>query len=362
MADIQVNGKTLVMQVLLDTAGNYSVSGYAERMERAFGLIYLGRDRTDPEYAAQSAASNAAIGAITEREAFDLARQEARAVMQPLAGEAAFGMKDVSNQVLAAICTHWFDIPDGDSVIGSGSFWPFKPGRCPGQFGPPSGYIFKPQPGFWIALFGKMDGRVLRSEVARFVARQRQAGTPPNGRISQALFAAFPNSPAQDDLLARTLIGVMMGFLPTAQGNLMAVAEAWAGGQFDALRAAFLAHPQPDLYLRANQVIRTPMIEAMQAQPMPPAVWRTALRDHLLGGSIQVRAGDRLFINIDSATREDHAVGNADALPIFGGDRSQHPHPTHACPGYQAGMGVLLGTIVGTMEAGPTLSSGWSIF
>jgi len=361
MSDIAVNGKALVMQVLLDAGGNYSVSGYAERMEKAFGLIYLGRDKTDPEYAAQSTASNAAVGAITEREAFTRALQATRTVMQALGGEAKFDMKDVSNQVLAALCTLWFDIPDGDSVIASGSFWPFKPGRCPGQFGPPSGYIFQPDAGFWISLFGKMDGGVLRSEVAKFVARQRQAGTPPNGHISKALFAAFPNSPAQDDLLTRTLIGVMMGFLPTAQGNLMAAAKAWQGEMFVVLRAAFLSHPEPDLYLRANQVIRDPMIEAMQGEPMPPAIWRTAIRDHMLS-AIQVRAGDRLFINIDSATREDLEAGIKDPIPIFGGDRSLPARPTHACPGYLAGMGVLLGTIAGTLEAGPTVSTGWSIF
>jgi hypothetical protein len=357
MSDIQVSGKALVMQVLLDAAGNYSVCGYAERMEKAFGLIYLGRDKTDPDYAAQSTASNSAVGAITERDAFTRALQAARNVMLALAGAATFDMKDVSNQVLAALCTQWFDIPDGDSVVASGSFWPFKPGKCPGQFGPPSGYIFQPEPGFLVKLFGKMDGRLLRSDVAKFVARQRQAGVLPSGDISRALFTAFPN-PAQDDLLTRTLIGVMMGFLPTAQGNLMAVAKAWEGPVFATLRAAFLAHPEPDLYLRANLVIRDPMIEAMQGEPMPPAIWRTAIRDHLLG-SIQVSAGDRLVINIDSATREDRGAGIKDPFPIFGGDRSPAAHPTHACPGYLAGMGVLLGTIAGTLEAGPTLSSGW---
>lgn len=361
MSDIQVNGAALVRQVLLDAANNYSVCGYAERMEKAFGLIFLGRDATDPEYAAQSAAAVAAIGAITEQVAFTRALDATRAVLQPLGGQATFDMKDVSNQVLAAICTKWFDIPDGDSVVASGSFWPFKPGKCPGQFGPPSGYIFQPDPGFLVKLFGKMDGRLLRTEVAKFVARQRLAGTPPGGDISKVLFAAFPNSPAQDDLLTRTLIGVMMGFLPTAQGNLMAVAKAWEGQVFADLRTAFLAHPEPDLYLRANQVIRDPMIAAMQGEPMPPAIWRTALRDHMLG-SIQVRAGDRLCINIDSATREDHAAGVSDPIPIFGGDRSLAAPPTHACPGYQAAMGVLLGTLAGMLEAGPTLSVGWSIF
>jgi hypothetical protein len=364
MTDIAVKTKALVTQVLLDAAGNYSVSGYAERMARSFGLIYLGRDRTDPEYAAQSAASNAAVGAITEKEAFTRALQATRTVMQPLRTDATFDMKDVSNQVLAALCTHWFDIPDGNSVVSSGWLLPIPPGRCPGQFGPPSGYIFQPEPNLLTKWVGQLDGKLLHCEVAKFVARQRQSGNPPNGELSRALFAAFPNSPAGDDLLTRTIIGVMIGFLPTVQGNLMAAAEAWKGPIFDALRAEFLAHPEPDLYLRSGSVIRGRLIASMQQAPVPPAIWRTALRDHVLGGSppIEVKAGDRLFIEIDSAMREDLAAGITDPFPVFGGDRSQNPHPTHACPGYRAAMGVLLGIIAGTLEAGPTVSTGWSIF
>jgi hypothetical protein len=138
----------------------------------------------------------------------------------------------------------------------------------------------------------------------------------------------------------------------------MAIAKAWEDQMFGVLRAAFNSHPQPDLYLRANQVIRDPMIEAMQAEPTPPAIWRTATRDHMLGQT-QVSTGDRLFINIDSATHEDIAAFNRDPMPIFGGDRSQNPHPTHACPGFKAAMGFLLGILAGTMETpgGPVISA-----
>lgn len=360
---IEVNGKQLVMQVLVDAGGNYSVCGYAERMEKAFGLIFLGRDATDPEYAAQSAAAVAAVGAISERDAFTMTLQATRAVMQSLGGAASFDMKEVSNQVLAAVCTQWFDLPDGEFVIADGSFLPFTPGKCPGQFGPPSGYIFQPDPGFFVRQLGQMDGALLRTEVGKFVAKRRQSGVAPAGAISKALFLAFP--PAQDDLLARTLIGVMMGFLPTTQGNLVAVAKAWEGDTFQQLRGAWLGWPEPDLYLRAVQVLQAPMIAAMQQEPTPPAIWRTATRDHAIGNPpIQVKAGDRLFINLDSATREDLRNGVADPIPVFGGDRSQNQRPTHACPGFKAAMGVLLGTLAGTVDnpGGPVISAGWSIF
>ena len=353
--DIEINGKQLVMQVLQDAAGNYSVSGYAGRMTDSFGLIYLGLDKTDPEYARQSAASNRAIGQITEQDAFQRAYDATVAVMQRLGDGSDFDIKDVSDEVLAEVCKLWFDVPDGRYVKASGSYLPFAPGSCPGQFGPPSGFIFQPQPNCILGYLGKADGQLLKREVAKFVAAQRQSGNAPNGVLSRALFAAF--TPAEDDLLTRTLIGVMIGLLPTVQGNLLAVMEGWQdGGQYNTLRQQFTSNPEPDLYTRAVAVIRPGLISAMQAAPVPPAIWRTALRNHRLG-DIDVEAGDRLFINLDSATKEDLAAGIADPYPIFGGNRRQNPHPTHACPGFQAGMGVLLGIVAGTMGASAPRSS-----
>jgi hypothetical protein len=64
-----------------------------------------------------------------------------------------------------------------------------------------------------------------------------------------------------------------------------------------------------------------------------------------------VKAGDLLYVNIIDATHEDITKINRDPFPIFGGDRSQNPHPTHACPGFKAAMGVMLGIFAGTMEA-----------
>jgi hypothetical protein len=62
---------------------------------------------------------------------------------------------------------------------------------------------------------------------------------------------------------------------------------------------------------------------------------------------------DKVSISIASATREDLANKITDVFAVFGGDRREHPHPTHACPGYAMGMGVLLGIIAGVMDPGP---------
>jgi hypothetical protein len=58
---IVVTSKELVLQVLLNTDGNYTIEGYQPRMEQSIGVIYLGMD-WGPEYERQSTPANAAIG------------------------------------------------------------------------------------------------------------------------------------------------------------------------------------------------------------------------------------------------------------------------------------------------------------
>src|ERR1700750_949240 len=54
---ILVTSKELVMQVLLNADGNYTIEGYQARMNQSIGLIYLGMD-WGPEYVKQSTRSN----------------------------------------------------------------------------------------------------------------------------------------------------------------------------------------------------------------------------------------------------------------------------------------------------------------
>lgn len=350
-----VCGKKLVMKVLMDLEGNYSVSGYAERMGQSFGHIYLGLDKTDPEYDRQSAVSNAAIGKITERDAFSRALAETRAVMKVFSGTVTYDIQDLSDQVLAALCTGWFDVPDGINVVAGGQSL-FRPPKCPGHFAAPSGFIFQPEPNVLTAFAGRLQGQWLHEAMLEFVRARRASGKPLKGELSKALFAAFPESPGQDDLLARTLVGVMIGLLPTVQFNLINTMHKWGKTTFDRLKHDFLSHPETDLYVRAGAVIRKPLIATMQQVPMPPKVWRTAVRDHDLGDNpvIRVKTGTRVAVDIQSATLEDHDANIEDVTPIFGGDRRQTPHPTHACPGLWMGMGILLGIVAGTLEAAPT--------
>jgi hypothetical protein len=353
---VVVTSKELVMQVFLNAEGNYSVSGYQERMSKSIGPIYLGMD-WGPEYEKLSTAANAAIGRVTRREAFDFALKETRTALAALPGPIAFDIQGLSDTVLAAVCTHWFDVPDGEFVLagGFGLSNLVAPGRCPGDYTPPSAYIFHPDPDVLLTFLGQKTGQILREAVGKLVATRRGAGNPPQGALSRAFFEIFPNSPGDDDLLARVIIGAMMGMLPTVNGNLVATVKAWQkSATLMALHAKLKNSSQPDLFLRAHEVVEQTLIETMQMMPTPDAVWRTAVKEHTLGSKnpVQVHPGDKIYISIVQAMQEDLGAGITDVCPVFGGNRAATPHPTHACPGFEMAMGVLLGITYGVAEWG----------
>ena len=97
---ILVTSKELVMQVLLNADGNYTIEGYQARMNQSIGLIYLGMD-WGPEYVKQSTKSNEAIGRVTRKEAFDFALKETRAALAALPDPADFDIVKVSDTVFA---------------------------------------------------------------------------------------------------------------------------------------------------------------------------------------------------------------------------------------------------------------------
>lgn len=156
------------------------------------------------------------------------------------------------------------------------------------------------------------------------------------------------------DLIVRSTIGVMMGMLPTTYFNLVFVLEALrseGGKMFSEVQSALRDHTSSAGYERAYAAIARPMMQAMQARPMPPEVWRTATQDHVLGDQ-DVKAGDHVIVDIAKVTAADLQRGKTDVLMIFGGDKTAASPPTHACPGYEAAIAIMLGTINGLMEPG----------
>ena len=145
---VVVTSKELYLQVLLNADDNYTNAGYQKRMEQSFGPIFLGMDWT-PDYVKESTPTNAAIGRVTRRDAFEVTLKEARTALPSV--PAPGGIVDIqalSDIVLAKVCSHYFDIPDAVYVKagGFGISNLVSPAVCPADYTPPSAYIFHPDP------------------------------------------------------------------------------------------------------------------------------------------------------------------------------------------------------------------------
>ena len=382
---VLVADRRLLEHVLLDPERHYTVAGYHERMVASIGEIYLGLDRPADggEYEKQSKLTNEAIGKIGEAESFALARSLSRAVLSkfidgakqiPVPADASrwdlnLDATEVTDLVLVGLCQHWFGLP-GEAAAGAerppivpGRFrWDWKddePPTYPGHFTAPSRYLFQPNPGKLVASFGQRYGAALTAAAEKFLAPHRRQGTVPktpdgvDAPLAAAVLASFPE-PADGVAAARGLVGALMGFLPTVDGNLRLSLNEWLrDGSFWSLRIALRAAAGSP-YEKAKGVLDAPLRQAMLLRPSPGMIWRRATTDHTLGaGQCPVRRGQTVALSIASATQQslERSPQDPEAIyAIFGGNRAVAPHPTHACPGYHAAMGVLLGVLSAFLE------------
>lgn len=371
-----VYGKAQVMAVFANLDGNYTVKGYGERSHKGFGDFFLGMDASD-EYDLQSRDINKAIQSITAEEGFALGLEGGRAAYGTANGGATKGgtslfgqmfsflrkasktkasktkeaekrVEESSVDMLAAVATTLFGIPDGDLIItGPPRHDQGAPSRCPGDFNMVSGSLFKPEPEAGVAYLGKEQGKLLAKQTATLVARLRAAKTPPPGRLTRVLFDTIP--PEDDDRLVRTLIGTMMGLLPTIQFNLVAVMTGLEGsGEIPRLRAKIAALGADPSYEQVHGMLKSAVYKAMQQEPTPEEVWRIAAHDHVISGEtdVEVKKGDMVVVSIERATNADIKKKIEDISPIFGGLRTgRGRRPIHGCPGYAMAMGVIYGAV-----------------
>jgi cytochrome P450 len=350
-----------VKEVFENQTGNYTATGYAERMAKSFGEIYLGKDAGE-QYLKEAAGANRAIQDVSRAEAFRSAHDHAEAVLQRMEiaeEEKTVEVKDFVDDLLADLCREWFGLPAEPHVAAGGWHWrDAGMPTCPGHFHSPSRYMFQPNPGKETSDAGQAHGRALNVAVRRWVTEHRHNGTVPDQALSARLFQAIPDD---DERLTRTIIGVLMGFLPTVDGNLRATLYEWVNDRslWD-LQIKYCAEQARGLPA-AQRVLLPALIRTMQLRPVPELTWRIALRKHDLG-QVEVRAGETVVISIVSAMQECLADDDPDIYAVFGGARQRGGEnlvPTHACPGYEMALGVLLGTLAALLDRThlrPTLS------
>lgn len=359
---VLVADRQRVMETFAREAPDLTANGYLGRMENSFGPIYLGLDK-DFNYEGLSKDTNKAIMDVTCDDAFGQAQSLTLAALQswiPAQGELNLELKDLVDQVLAEISRYYFGLPDDTFVHAGGWHWEETHARCPGHFSTPSRYMFQPRPGDRVKEVGERHGQLLRRQARNFVEAARKA--PIKAPIGAAILAAFPSD---DDLAARTLVGAMMGFLPTVDGNLRGLLYEWVlDRRLWDLQSRLIKMVGSNLTAKrteAEAVLADELVQTMQLRPVPELTWRKATGRHNLG-NVEVQPGETVVIGIVSATQQSllREEKGPDALyPVFGGNRRTANAPTHACPGYDMAMGVLYGVLAGLMLGArlqPTLS------
>jgi Dyp-type peroxidase family len=366
-----------VDDALLNVGGNLSVKGYLPRMHDSFGEIYLGLDAQDPAYQRDSVACNDAIIGLDKEAAFKKARESTAKALQALVDEAkgyaqddgetswdlTLDVRELVDPLLADFCEEWFGLStDGDFFSRSGYRWDWKEGQppnYPGHFLAPSRYFFQPRPREEVEKIGKSHGVALKSAMTKFLRDRDDKKIQIKAPVARAI---LNSKPGQDrDFAARTLVGAVIGFVPTVNGNILRILNEWLReGNLWALRAR-LDGTAATGFLDACNRLRTDFIPAMQLRTAPEVLWRTATVAHTVGEGpheVEVKCDDVVVISAISATQQSLQQGTSELYQAFGGNRKAASHPTHACPGLDPALAVMLGFFSALVESKLPLRTG----
>src|SRR5262249_1541268 len=106
---------------------------------------------------------------------------------------------------------------------------------------------------------------------------------------------------------------------------------------------------------KAEDLLEPSLVRAMQFRSSPELIWRTVCNDGDSLGGVPLVRGEVIVVALASAMQENLTARSHDVMPVFGGDRGKKPHPTRACRGYGAAMGVLLGVLAGFVDVKETM-------
>jgi deferrochelatase/peroxidase EfeB len=357
-----VAGEAQVQQALLDPA--LSVKGYVPRMKDSFDEIYLGYDARDPRYQYESEACNTAIENLPEAQTLtdavtctqdelgvligdaqrharesELARRIAGLPPRDVVDwELTLELRELVDPLLATFCEKWFGLAPGDHFERGGFIWTAQPVRYPGHFMAPSRYFFQPHPGPQAERLAIDHGKALLTAMTNHLAAFPKLQAP----VAQAVLGSAP-AQKHPDFVARTLVGAIMGFVPTVNGSLRRILAEWLrDGTFWTLRAQ---HGTSGW----NAALDEALMRGMQLRALPDTLWRTRQVDAegkgTLKGEGKARgpADDVVVIGTLSAAHARLERGAPGMETIFGGDRKASPHPTHACPGMHVAIAMIKG-------------------
>ena len=346
---VVVTDPVLAQTVLTDDT-RFSVTEYGQRMKQSVGQTYLGLDNASG-HASLSLQPNAVVNAVTRDEAFALASSVVGEMLnKTLAAQgspATVRLDELVDKALAAMSRTWFGVPDGVFVKAGGNADDAQDVRLPSHSVAPSRYIFSsPVPLSGVTARGQSFGQALTDNVLAYI--QSQSSSLPGLSLQLSKIS----SSEQD--LARTIVGMLEGFLPPVWGNVIRTLNQWLTDgtlwrvQQDVLRAANGGAVGADV---ASSAIEPELRRAMQRAPVPEMIYRTATRDTTLG-DFPIMAGERVVVSIRGATMTQLQSGVERVDLVFGGEYHAGG-PVHACPARAMGMGAMLGILAAILSRTP---------
>ncbi|MFT4095639.1 MAG: GDSL-type esterase/lipase family protein [Rhodoblastus sp.] len=367
---VLVADKDMVRDVFVDRDEALTITGYLPRMHRSFGVLYLGLDpnQEDQAYETWSRACNAAIMAIDPHQAFLGARAAVLDALQTLADqekadalydrekrwELTVESRELVEPLLAHFCEEWFGITEkGKHFRRAGYRWDWtmdEPANYPGHFLSPSRYIFQPHPGRSVERYGAAHGQSVRSAMEAYLTAFRDEIT---AQVSRAVLDC-PEGRDDIDFCAQTIAGAMMGFIPTVEGNLRRILNEWLrDGVLWKLRARYAGAPSQDFTAACNRLVND-FIPAFQLRAVPELIWRTAVTSTSIGAGphkVRIKPGDVIVAGAVSATQQCLTEGSGEYHHAFGGNRREKDHPTHACPGADPAVALMIGFFSALVES-----------
>lgn len=402
---VVVANKELELEVLRD-AKRFSVSEQGRRLNQSMGPIFVGYDPGEL-YNEESRAANYVLSNISQEEGFGIGINIVTEMFSGIfSGALVKKLKyaeldlksDFVDFFLSIYCYTVFGIPDDQApkspppylfssppyTLPAAAFfasmnwnWVADPKRtpvCPGDFIAPSRYSFFPDPTPAVTQYGQRHGQGVRAAAKAYIDWRRPPSPvgaappppppprnlPPLGIVGEQLNALI----ADNDLLARNLSGIMLGGVPTLQGNLENILFDWIENKtlWRVQEALFNLGPvtgeslaesdAESLYNWTSKYVLPLVTKAMQKRPVPDLMYRTATEDTTVGG-MKVIAGEKVVISVGSAMQEQYEKQEwSDVSAVFGGLREGADWPVHACPAYNLAMGTIMGVIVGLLQAG----------
>lgn len=357
-----VGGYDLVLDLLRDDGGRFTNRGAGARVEQAInGRFHLGLDPIDPDYARLSEPTNSALRSVSEEASFKGARAAAAACIDKMLATAkALGepvatvdlLTGLIEPVFAILAKGWYGIPDEKHVVTGVHGWMVPenaPPSYPGNFWHGSRHAFNPFLSAETQRLAVREGEAIVNAITAFVA----AG--PRDKLAAPVtkqIAAGTQSYPQDEDLARTLVGSLIGGVPTVAGNAARILiDLLQSGALD--RAQFSWRAMPDAERSYEEACKRfgPLIAVRFAHaPVPELLWRQVANEGVVLGGKALEKDRIVIFSLESAAHERLSRGIADTYIPYGMAPPETPPTSHGCPGRDMANGILLGLVVGLLE------------